>query len=456
MPATHAGRDRQHRDKERAQGREGEQQQRDDERPSRRAARRSTSALMCARESTREACRRPTPAAAGPAARSPRSAPRSCRQRVLLAVEVGAVGLRRCQQQRARRRARDPDAVLALRRAGRRQRFGDARRLAGRVAKEDRLQQRSGRRAEERERVVDRLAQAGDAEARRVDGRAQQVAMLEHEAARLGPGAAVAVVDRGEQPARAQGRGQSPRRLGARRACGAFVAPAGRPRCRRAPGARRRRSSADRAGPPARASAPTAGTPTGRRRSGRAQRERQRGGDAGEPDRDRERAAAGRCARRCRIALSGVPRVPAAGSIVITERSPSASSTCTSRASDSRPETRTEATWPRRRMSRGTSSSAQRSALPLTEASNRRSSASRLPVSVPRIASTITAASGERVELHRAAAIADAHRQRVAVDGELLAARLQGLAHEDVGRRETRAGPTTSSVRSSISMRRVR
>jgi hypothetical protein len=41
-----------------------------------------------------------------------------------------------------------------------------------------------------------------------------------------------------------------------------------------------------------------------------------------------------------------------------------------------------------------------------------------------------------RVELHRAAAFAEAHRQRVAFDRELFVARLQRLANEHVGRLE--------------------
>ena len=138
-------------------------------------------------------------------------------QRALLAVEVGAVGARRRQQQRARRLARDPDAVLALRRSRRRQRFGDPHRLAGRIAKQDRLQQRAGGRAEQRDGLVDRIAQAGAAEARRVDGGAELVAVLEHELAGVGPGGVLAIGDRCEQLVAAQRRSEPARSVGARR-----------------------------------------------------------------------------------------------------------------------------------------------------------------------------------------------------------------------------------------------
>ena len=80
------------------------------------------------------------------------------------------------------------------------------------------------------------------------------------------------------------------------------------------------------------------------------------------------------------------------------------------------------------RAARARASSARRS--PRHRVSNSRSSASRLPVSVPRIASTITAASGDASSCIVRLRSPQAHGQRVAVDGELLAARLQRLAHE--------------------------
>ena len=76
------------------------------------------------------------------------------------------------------------------------------------------------------------------------------------------------------------------------------------------------------------------------------------------------------------------------------------------RATDRCPETRTDATWPRKPRSRGTSSSDHCSASPATFVSNRRSSAARLPVSVPRIASTST----RPRERHRAARCGCARR----------------------------------------------
>ena len=178
-------------------------------------ASRSTSVLMRSRDSTANL----------PAPETTRREPRRRRgvegaadggEGTLLAVEVGAVGRGRRHQHRARRLARDPDAVIDPRRARRRQRFGDAQRLAGRVAKEDRLEQRAGRRAEQRDGRVDRLAQAGRAEALGVDGRTDRIAVLEQEAAGVGPGRVLAVVDRREGAARAQCRGHAPRRLGAR------------------------------------------------------------------------------------------------------------------------------------------------------------------------------------------------------------------------------------------------
>ena len=90
----------------------------------------------------------------------------------------------------------------------------------------------------------------------------------------------------------------------------------------------------------------------------------------------RSRAAPVASARGQRVTGDGDAR-SRRGSIVIIERSPSASSTCTSRTIASRPETRTEATWPRRRRSRGTSSSVQRAALPETVALEQRARASR-------------------------------------------------------------------------------
>ena len=272
-----------------------------------------------------------------------------------------------------------------------------------------------------------------------VDRRTERVAVLEQEAAGVGPGRVLAVVDRGERAARAQRRGERaatprrarprPRRRRARRL-----------RCRSRAGARSRRSSAGRAAPPARASAPTAGTPTGRRRSGRARRRRA-------PPR-RRRARARRPARRAAPAAprrSSWPRRrhdglrAATGSIVITERSPSASSTWTSRTVASRPETAPTATWPRRRRSRGTSSSVQRAGV----ARDRRleQALERGAVAGERAADRLDdhRRFGRRVELHRAAALAEAHRQGVAVDGELLVARLQRLANEAVGRLEREA-----------------
>ena len=134
----------------------------------------------------------------------------------LLAVEVSAVGGGRRDEHGARRAARDPDAVLAFGRVRRRERFGDAQGLAGRVAIEDRLQQRAGRRAEQRHGVVDRVAQSRRREPARVDGRAERVAMREEESAGVGPGRGVAVVDRREELAGAQLRGEPARGVGAR------------------------------------------------------------------------------------------------------------------------------------------------------------------------------------------------------------------------------------------------
>ena len=167
----------------------------------------------------REACRRRRRRALSPGVGARVEGAADGGEGALLAVDVGAVGRGRRHQHRARRLARDPDAVIDPRRARRRQRLGDAQRLAGRVAKEDRLEQRAGRRAEQRDGRIDRLAQAGRAEALRVDGRTERVAMLEQEAAGVGPGRVLAVVDRRERAARAQCRGQrcsTPRR--ARRA----------------------------------------------------------------------------------------------------------------------------------------------------------------------------------------------------------------------------------------------
>ena len=109
--------------------------------------------------------------------------------------------------------------------------------------------------------------------------------------------------------------------------------------------------------------------------------------------------AAGRrpCARR--------PLAPA-GSIVITERSPSASSTTTSRTIACSPLTRTDATWPRRRRSRGTS--VERPALGAAGDGRLEERARARAVAGQRAADRLDddRRLRRRVELHRAAALA--------------------------------------------------
>ena len=194
------------------------------------------------------------------------------------------------------------------------------------------------------------------------------------------------------------------------------------------------------------ASAPTAGRPRGRRRSGRARRWPAPAASAAEPERqrqrgapaDREQCSAHRAQRRARARRRG--------SIVITERSPSASSTWTSRTVASRPR------QPHRL--RPGRAGAGRAAPARASSARRCPTTRRLEQALERGAVAGERAAhrlddhrrlGRGVELHRAAALAEAHGQRVAVDRELLVARLERLADEGVGRRETTAGPTTSA-----------
>ena len=116
---------------------------------------------------------------------------RTACERALLAVEVGAVGRgRRAPARRAarcarpRRRARSSARCAGV--------SASAMRSVSPVGsrKQDRLDQRAGRRAEQRRASSSiAVAQAVGAEARRVDRRAERVAVLEHEAAGVGPGA---------------------------------------------------------------------------------------------------------------------------------------------------------------------------------------------------------------------------------------------------------------------------
>ena len=109
--------------------REGEPEQDDDDRTAPSIASRSTSPLIRARDVDRERCRRrETDERAGPASRRRASkALRTAVERLLLAVEVGAVGARSSRPARARGAVRETQTPSSLRGAlRRRQRLGDA------------------------------------------------------------------------------------------------------------------------------------------------------------------------------------------------------------------------------------------------------------------------------------------------------------------------------------------
>ena len=204
--------------------REGEQQQRAHQRRCRRWRGASTSrsiavAAVDARTApcpliTQPQCRRAACGLRRPLARASIAA--------RLRVEVAAGGARGGEQQRARRGARRPRRRLrcAARCAGI-SAFGDALRLAGRVALEQRLDGVAGRRAEQRQRLVDRVAQPGGGEAlRRQRRRSAGSGARSTPAADCLPVACVAVVHlrrtarsrAARPPARATPRRAAPRR----------------------------------------------------------------------------------------------------------------------------------------------------------------------------------------------------------------------------------------------------
>ena len=215
-------------------------------------ASRSTSPLICARAST---AKLPAPETIE---RRPASAVARARGRSTERCERSAAGRRGRRRRRAwsrsaRRAARvretqTPSLDSSARCAGV-SASAMRTRLAGRVAQQDRLDDRAGRRAQQRGGLIDRVAQALDGEAVRVDRRAQQVAVLEQEAAGVGPGCG----RRRCAPTRSAGIARSARASSsAPRSRGFACRRRRRLRCRSGPGARPRRSSAGRAAPPAR------------------------------------------------------------------------------------------------------------------------------------------------------------------------------------------------------------
>ena len=388
---------------------------------------------MLARDATAKLPAPETTAGDSPGARGAVEGGADRRQGALLAVEVGAVGRGRRHQHGARRGARDPDAAFAARRMRRRQRLGDAHGLAGRVAVEDRLQQRAGRRAEQGHGVVDGVAQARRREPARVDGGAERVAVREDEAAGVGPGRGVAVVDRCEQLAGAQLRGEPARGVGARCPAASPLAPRARLRCRSGPGARSRRSSAGRAARPARASARSAGRPRDRRRSGRARRSPRRRAAAPSQVADGDAAAPASVGRghahgEARAVATRLDRHRR--SIAVGQQHLYLARHRLAPRDAHRGDLAAQAQVARHELERPLRGTARDAGLeqPLE----------RLAVAGQRAAQRLDdhRGFGRGVERHRPAAIAQAHRQGVAGDDELLVARLQRLAHEAVGRAE--------------------
>ena len=189
----HAGRDRQHRRREGPQRAERDQQQQRDEYAAGDRKALDLGFDLGARgdaEDTRARHHEPEPFRC-----LRRKAAADEVERLLLRIEVGALRARRRGDHGTRRLARDPDAALDARRVRRQHRFGHAHGLAGRVAQQHRLDQGIGGRAEQRECVVDRGAQALDREALGIDRGAQQVAVFEQKLPGLLPLGAIAVVD---------------------------------------------------------------------------------------------------------------------------------------------------------------------------------------------------------------------------------------------------------------------
>ena len=317
--------------------------------------------------------------------------------------------------------------------------------------------ERSGRRAEQRDGGFDRVAQACRAEVRRVDRRAQLVAVLEHEAAGVGPGRGLAVVHRRELAARAQRRGEAARCLRARQRL---------LRRRRLP--RRRAFDADENEARGRAALQLVEQHRLLRRRRRGQERREVGDVVGAPG-DDERRRNGRQPDHDRRAAARDRLLPAHRRAGVTARRgwsrPARSSSPTGRrrrAGRGPRGRRTRA--PRRapmrpgragagRAARARASTGEQS--PATRVSNRRSSAARLPVKRAADRLDDDRRFGRGVELHRPAALAEAHRQRVAVARRAS----RGAASASRGRSTSGAlnerRPDDVSVRSSISIRRV-
>jgi hypothetical protein len=113
--------------------------------------------------------------------------------RCLLAIGIGTERPRLDQQHRPLAVARGPDAFPAARLGAGIQPAQHFDQLAGRVARQQRLQHQPGRRRQKVDAVGDGGAQAVDREALRVDRRTQQIAMLDQEVAVDSDGAGFAV-----------------------------------------------------------------------------------------------------------------------------------------------------------------------------------------------------------------------------------------------------------------------
>ncbi|VWC38049.1 hypothetical protein BUB20358_06769 [Burkholderia ubonensis] len=136
--------------------------------------------------------------------------------RARLRIGVGAGGGRLHDEHRARAVARRPHAVARRRQRAAVELADERGDFAGRVARQQRLREEAGRRAQQVEAVAERLVQALGGEALRRHGRAQQVAMLDDELLVARVVDRLAVVDRRELRIVAQRRGHAPRQHRAR------------------------------------------------------------------------------------------------------------------------------------------------------------------------------------------------------------------------------------------------
>ena len=115
--------------------------------------------------------------------------------RRLLRIDVGAGGAGLRDQQRTRAIPRAPHPFACARTRPRSESLENRERLAGRIAREQRFDQRALGRGQQVERVSDRRVQPCHREALRCDGRAQQIAVAKEKLPIPFEAGSVAVVD---------------------------------------------------------------------------------------------------------------------------------------------------------------------------------------------------------------------------------------------------------------------